>query len=60
MPPKKAVKDEDLCASGLTDVTERKIMATAMKQGEEQINIVRESRTQESEEESQQDQENEE
>ena len=51
MPPKKTVKDNDLCASGLTDPTERKIMATAMKQGEEQINIVRDSRTQESEEE---------
>ncbi len=60
MPPKKAVKDGDLCASGLTDPTERKIMATAMKQGEEQINIVRDSRTQESDEEPQQDQEDEE
>jgi len=57
MPPKKSVKNSDLCASGLTDSTERKIMATAMKQGEDQINIVRESKTQESEEESQQDQE---
>ena len=53
MPPKKTVKNDDLCASGLTDPTERKIMATAMKQGEEQINIVRDSRTQESEEEPQ-------
>ncbi len=60
MPPKKAVKDDDLCASGLTDHTERKIMATAMKQGEDQIDILRESRTQEPEEESQQDQEDEE
>ncbi len=53
MPPKKTVKKDDLCASGLTDPTERKIMAIAMKQGEEQINIVRDSRTQESEEERQ-------
>jgi len=56
MPPKKAVKDDDLCASGLTDHTERKIMATAMKQGEDQIDILRESKN----EESQQDQEDEE
>jgi len=40
----KKTKDVDLCASGLTDTTERKIMATAMKQGEDQIKIVRESR----------------
>lgn len=52
MAPKKTVKKEDLCASGLTDPTERKIMATAMKQGEEQITIIRDSR-QESEEEPQ-------
>ena len=57
MPPKKSVKNSDLCASGLTDSTERKIMATAMKQGEEQINIVRKVRTKESKEESQEDQE---
>jgi len=48
MPPKKTVKNDDLCASGLTDVIERKIMATAMKQGEEQINIVRQAKKQES------------
>ena len=60
MPPKKTVKNDDLCASGLTDPTERKIMSTAMKQGEEQINIVRDSRTQKSDEETQQDQESEE
>jgi len=55
-----AKKKNTFCAdtSEMTD-TEKKIMATAMKQGEEQINIVRESRIQESEEESQQDQEEE-
>ena len=56
-----AKKKNTFCAdtSEMTD-TEKKIMATAMKQGEEQINIVRESRTQESEEESQEEQEDEE
>jgi len=48
MPPKKTVKNSDLCASGLTEPLERKIMATAMKQGEEQINIVRQAKKQES------------
>jgi len=38
------VRDGDLCASGLTDATERKVMATAMKQGEDQIRIIRESK----------------
>ena len=41
---KKNVKDDLLCASGLTDPTERKVMATAMKQGEDQIKILRESK----------------
>ena len=41
---KKNVKDDSLCASGLTDPTERKVMATAMKQGEDQIKILRESK----------------
>ena len=47
------VEDSSLCAMGIEDPTERKIMATAMKQGEDQINIVRESKktqTQEPEE----------
>ena len=57
---KSNTNDSSLCAQDLTDPTERKIMATAMKQGEDQINIVRESKTQESEKESQQDQESEE
>ena len=54
-----AKKKNTFCAdtSEMTD-TEKKIMARAMKAGEDQINIVRESRTQESEE-SQQDQEEE-
>lgn len=53
-----AKKKNTFCAdtSKMTD-TEKKIMATAMKQGEEQINIVRESRAQETKEESQQDRE---
>ena len=38
---KKKVDDSSLCASGLTDATERKVMATAMKQGEDQIKILR-------------------
>jgi len=41
---KSDVDDSDLCARGIEDPVERKIMATAMKQGEDQINIVRESR----------------
>jgi len=41
---KKKVQDDALCASGLTDTTERKVMATAMKQGEDQIKILRESK----------------
>ena len=41
---KKKVEDSSLCASGLTDTTERKVMATAMKQGEDQIKILRESK----------------
>lgn len=45
---KSNVKDGSLCASGLTDKTERKIMARAMQAGEDQINIVRESKNQES------------
>ena len=45
------VDDSSLCASGLTDATERKVMATAMKQGEDQIKILRESK-QETQEES--------
>jgi len=40
---KSDVEDSSLCAMGLTDPTERKVMATAMKQGEEQINIIRNS-----------------
>ena len=50
MPRKKNTKDSDLCASGLTDPLERKVMATAMKQGEDQINIIKQARSQESEE----------
>jgi len=50
LPRKKNVKDSDLCASGLTDPLERKVMATAMKQGEDQINIIKQARSQESEE----------
>ena len=46
----KKTKDSDLCASGLTDTTERKIMATAMKQGEDQIKIIRESKQETQEE----------
>lgn len=49
MSRKKTVKDTDLCASGLTDPLERKVMATAMKQGEDQINIIKQVRSQESE-----------
>jgi len=41
---KSTVEDNSLCAMGIEDPTERKIMATAMKQGEDQINIVRESK----------------
>ncbi len=44
---KSNVEDGSLCASGLTDKTERKIMARAIKLGEDQINIVRESKNQE-------------
>ena len=40
----KKTEDSVLCASGLTDKTERKVMATAMKQGEDQIKILRESK----------------
>lgn len=47
---KSNVDDSSLCAQDLTDSTERKIMATAMKQGEDQINIVREARATESQE----------
>ena len=43
-------EDSSLCAQDLTDPTERKIMATAMKQGEEQITIVREAKALESQE----------
>lgn len=50
MPRKKAVKDSDLCAQGLTDNTERKIMATAMKQGEDQIDIIRQAKSDEQQE----------
>jgi len=46
----KKTKNSDLCASGLTDTTERKIMATAMKQGEDQIKIIRESKQETQEE----------
>jgi len=42
---KSDVDDSDLCARGIEDQLERKIMATAMKQGEDQINIIRESKT---------------
>ena len=52
MPPKKT-KDSDLCASGITDPLERKVMATAMKQGEDQIDLIRKAKTQESEQEPQ-------
>lgn len=41
---KSNVDDADLCASGIEDPLERKIMATAMKQGEDQINIIRDSK----------------
>jgi len=41
---KSEVEDGSLCAIGIEDPTERKIMARAMKAGEDQINIVRESR----------------
>lgn len=44
MAKKNTVKNSDLCATGLSDPVERKIMATAMKQGEEQVNILRESK----------------
>ena len=54
---KSDVEDGSLCASGLTDPTERKIMATAMKQGEDQINIVRESKNDSQESQEQEDQE---
>jgi len=50
LPRKKAVKDSDLCAQGLTDSTERKIMATAMKQGEDQIDIIRQAKSNEQQE----------
>lgn len=50
--PKKT-KDSDLCASGIIDPLERKIMATAMKQGEDQIGLIRKAKAQESEQESQ-------
>jgi len=50
LPRKKEVKDSDLCAGGLTDPLERKVMATAMKQGEDQIDLIRQSKSQESEE----------
>jgi len=43
--PKKT-KDSDLCASGITDPLERKVMATAMKQGEDQIDLIRQSKEQ--------------
>ena len=45
MGKKKQVKDGDLCAIGLTDPIERKIMATSMKAGQDQINILREAGT---------------
>ena len=47
-----AKKKNTFCAdtSKMTD-TEKKIMATAMKQGEEQINIVRQAKKQEPQEE---------
>jgi len=38
------VNNTDLCAMGLTDPVERKIMATSMKTGQDQINIFRESK----------------
>lgn len=44
------VEDSSLCAMGIEDPTERKIMARAMKAGEDQINIVRESRNETQEE----------
>ena len=53
MPPKKTVKDSDLCASGIIDPLERKVMATAMKQGEDQIDLIRKDKVQESEQEPQ-------
>lgn len=49
MPPKKT-KDSDLCAGGLSDPLERKVMATAMKQGEDQIDLIRQSKKQEPQE----------
>jgi len=49
MPPKKT-KDSDLCASGITDPLERKVMAKAMKLGEDQINLIRQSKEQEPQE----------
>ena len=44
------MKDTDLCASGLTDPLERKVMATAMKQGEDQIDIIRQAKSDEQQE----------
>lgn len=41
---KKQVNDGDLCAIGLTDPLERKLMATSMKSGQDQINFLREAR----------------
>lgn len=60
MSPKKTVKDSDLCASGITDPLERKVMATAMKQGEDQIGFIRKAKAQESEQEPQTEESNEE
>ena len=59
MPPKKT-KDSDLCASGITDPLERKVMAKAMKLGEDQIDLIRQSKEQESEQEPQTEEPNEE
>jgi len=42
---KKDVQDGDLCAMGLNDPLERKVMARAMKAGEDQINLLRESQS---------------
>ena len=49
MPPKKT-KDSDLCASGLSDPLERKVMAKAMKLGEDQIDLIRQSKDEETQE----------
>ena len=53
MAKKKQVDNNDLCAMGLTDPVERKIMATSMKAGQDQINFLREQEAKENQEEEQ-------